>query len=131
MPLNPFLNQDHGLKVIQSKKHPESVPVFVPYVVTPARKESSAGLSGTNGCEGCLQQGHLGNHHTAGTSCFVLDSLWRKDFMSAQTLAHISVILQAVPCALDLRQFCYHSVSGGWAEVSTYHPEGFIYDLFL
>lgn len=46
MPLNPFLNQDHGLKVIQGKKHPESVPVLVPSIGAPARKESSEGLSG-------------------------------------------------------------------------------------
>lgn len=39
MPLNPFLNRDHGLKVIQGKKHPESVPVLVPYIGAPARKE--------------------------------------------------------------------------------------------
>lgn len=49
MPLNPFLNQVHGLKVIQGKKNPESVPVLVPYFGAPARKESSEGLNGKNG----------------------------------------------------------------------------------
>lgn len=82
MPLNPFLNQDHGLKVIQGKKHPESVPVLVPYIAAPTRKENSEGLSGVNAFEGFLVQDHLDNPHTARTFCFVLGSLQRKDFSS-------------------------------------------------
>lgn len=82
MPLNPFLSQDHGLKVIQGKKHPESVAVLVPYIGAPARKESSEGLIGTNGCEGCLVQGHSDKLPHSENILFCLELSSKKDFSS-------------------------------------------------
>lgn len=127
MPLNPFLNQNHGLKVIQGKKHPESVPVLIPYIGAPARRESSGGLSGTNGLWRVFTTRPPGIITTVRKFCLSWALFGERISLPVCTNAFTPQwTVDDGPTSVLLPQ-CVWSL--GWG--SCYHTEGFIYGLFL